>query len=259
MPDVNNFVVIESIYGRFVVNRRDKFQAEALIRTGRPHIQAELEVLLAIAGALPNGAFAVDAGANVGLVSIPLAQALKPRGGTVLAFEVQRMIYYALCAGAVLNDLDNLFAFHQGLGAKARVEPMAAPDYGAPQDFGMYSLLNQPAQRNEAVQIATLDELGLPRLDFLKIDVEGMEMEVLAGGRNMIARHRPWCWVEYWMVGAETIAGAFAGQGYECCKRHCDPCILDYWYEAMDRWRERIRAKGLDPDEVLAAFEKPRS
>jgi hypothetical protein len=58
--------------------------------------------------------------------------------------------------------------------------------------------------------------MGLPRLDFLKIDVEGMEMEVLAGAKGMIARHRPWCWVEYWMVGAETIAGAFAGLGYEC-------------------------------------------
>lgn len=215
MPEVNNFTVIESIYGRFVVNRRDKFQAEALIRTGKPHIQDELEILLAIADTLPNGAFAVDAGANIGLVAIPLAQRLKPRGGAVLAYEVQRMIYYALCAGAVLNDLDNLFTFHQGLGARPRVEHIAAADYGTPQDFGMYSLLNQPAERNEAVQITPLDELGLPRLDLLKIDVEGMEMEVLAGARGMIARHRPWCWVEYWMVGADTIARAFAGLGYE--------------------------------------------
>jgi hypothetical protein len=46
---------------------------------------------------------------------------------------------------------------------------------------------------------------------------------------------------------------------YECCKRHCEPCIMDYWHEAMDRWRERIAAKGLDPDAVLAAFsEQPR-
>lgn len=216
MPEINNFTVIESVYGRFVVNRRDKFQAEALIRTGRPHIQDELDVLLAIADTLPVGAFAVDAGANVGLVAIPLAQRLKSRGGTVLAYEVQRMIYYALCAGAALNDLDNLFPFHQGLGASARIERIAPVDYGAAQDFGMYSLLNQPPGRSEAVQISTLDELGLPRLDFLKIDVEGMEMEVLAGARSMIGRHRPWCWVEYWKVGAETIAAAFAGLGYEC-------------------------------------------
>lgn len=216
MPEISNFTVVESIYGRFVVNRRDKFQAEALVRTGMPHIQEELDVLLAIADTLPDGAFAVDAGANVGLVSIPLAQRLKPRRGTVLAYEVQRMIYYALCAGAVLNDLDNLFTFHQGLGAASRIERIAASDYGAPQDFGMYSLLNQPAERDEAVQIMAVDELGLPRLDLFKIDVEGMEMEVLAGARRTISRHRPWCWVECWMVGAETIASAFAGLDYAC-------------------------------------------
>ncbi len=45
-------------------------------------------------------------------------------------------------------------------------------------------------------------------------------------------------------------------EDYECCKRHCDPCIMDYYYEAMDRWRERIAAKGLDPDAVLAEFDK---
>ena len=47
MPDVNNFTVIESIYGRFVVNRHCKFQAEALIKTGKPHIQDELNLLCA--------------------------------------------------------------------------------------------------------------------------------------------------------------------------------------------------------------------
>ena len=42
----------------------------------------------------------------------------------------------------------------------------------------------------------------------------------------------------------------------ECCHRHCDPCIMDYYFEAMDRWRERIEARGLDPEAVLAAFQK---
>ncbi len=42
----------------------------------------------------------------------------------------------------------------------------------------------------------------------------------------------------------------------ECCHRGCEPCILDYYEEAMGRWRERVRAKGLDPEAVLAAFDK---
>ena len=38
---VRNFVVIDSIHGPFVINRHCALQAEALIKTGRPHIQGE--------------------------------------------------------------------------------------------------------------------------------------------------------------------------------------------------------------------------
>lgn len=38
----------------------------------------------------------------------------------------------------------------------------------------------------------------------------------------------------------------------ECCNRGCCPCIFDYYYDALSRWEDRIRARGLDPDAVLA-------
>jgi hypothetical protein len=38
----------------------------------------------------------------------------------------------------------------------------------------------------------------------------------------------------------------------ECCQRGCDPCILEYYEIALERWEARIRALGHDPDEVLA-------
>ena len=38
----------------------------------------------------------------------------------------------------------------------------------------------------------------------------------------------------------------------ECCQRGCDPCILDYYDRAMERWETRVRAMGLDPEAVLA-------
>jgi hypothetical protein len=46
LDKVNNFTVIESVYGRFVVNRHCQFHAEYLIKTGRPHIQSELNKIL---------------------------------------------------------------------------------------------------------------------------------------------------------------------------------------------------------------------
>lgn len=41
----------------------------------------------------------------------------------------------------------------------------------------------------------------------------------------------------------------------ECCKRGCDPCIFDYYERAIERWSERVRKLGADPDAILAEAE----
>jgi FkbM family methyltransferase len=212
---VNNFTVIESEFGRFIVNRHCAFQAESLIKTGRPHIWDEINKILTLVSRLPDNCVVVDAGANIGLVAVPVAQAVLPRGGVVHAFEVQRMMCYALCGSAALNDLENLIVRNQALGATIGTLGAGKPDYGRPQDFGMFSLIDQAGPQLEQVEVVTVDSLGLPRLDFLKVDVEGMEIEVLKGARGSIERHLPWGWVEYWKVNVDDIKAQFVGLEYK--------------------------------------------
>jgi FkbM family methyltransferase len=220
LPGVRNFTVLESIYGDFVINRHCSFQADHLVKTGIPHIQPELNNILAIVNTLPPQCVVVDAGANAGLVAVPIAQTIRPRGGIVYAFEVQRMMFYALCGTVVLNDLDNLFVYQTGLGAARGSFTAPVPNYGMPQDFGLFSLtdgnqaLAVAPDRKETVDVVPVDELKLPRLDFLKIDVEGMEIQVLAGARQTLANFRPWCWIEYWKVKIDDIKAQFAGLPY---------------------------------------------
>lgn len=38
-----------------------------------------------------------------------------------------------------------------------------------------------------------------------------------------------------------------------CCRRGCDPCIFDYYERALERWEDRVRAMGLDPEALSAA------
>lgn len=213
--EVNNFTVLESVYGRFVVNRHAVAQADALVKTGRTHFEPELQKILAIVRTLPREAIAVDAGANIGMVAVPLAHTLHGSGGTVLAFEAQRMLAYAMCGTAALNDLDNLHVYQQALGAETGWVNVPRPNYGVAQDFGLLSLVgSDPEAPGEHVRTTTIDALDLPRLDFLKIDVEGMELDVLKGGDSAIRAHQPWCWIEYWKVGMEPIKAAFAGLPY---------------------------------------------
>ncbi len=186
-----------------------------MIKTGHPHIQDELNNILAVVGLLPENCVIVDAGANIGLVAIPMAQAVAARHGVVHAFEVQRMMFYALCGSAALNDLETLILYNQALGANLETLAAGQPDYGRPQDFGLYSLVGQPEAGPNRVDVVTIDSLGLPRLDFVKIDVEGMEIDVLKGCRNSLKRHQPWCWVEYWKVNVDDIKAQFAGLHYK--------------------------------------------
>ena len=213
MP-VNNFTVIESDYGKFVVNRHCAFQADHLIKTGRPHIQAELNNILAIVSHLPANCVIVDAGANIGLVAVPIAQAVLPRNGVVHAFEAQRMMHYALCGSAALNDLENLYIYNKALGAERGILKAAKPNYAQPQDFGLFSLTQQDEALPERIEVVTIDSLELPGLDFLKVDVEGMEIEVLKGTRGCLERYRPCCWIEYWKVEISEIKAAFEGLDY---------------------------------------------
>jgi FkbM family methyltransferase len=212
---LSNFTIIESVYGRFIVNRHSSFQAESLIKTGHPHIRDELETILELVEYLPEGCVVVDAGANIGLVTIPFAQAILPRGGVVHAFEVQRMMCYALCGTVALNDLENVVVHHKALGAAVGAIAAGKLDYSQPQDFGQFSLLDKVKVDTQQVEVVTIDSLGLPRLDFIKIDVEGMEIDVLRGARDSIARYLPWGWIEYWKVDVADIKAQFNPDEYK--------------------------------------------
>jgi hypothetical protein len=68
----------------------------------------------------------------------------------------------------------------------------------------------------------TLDSLDLARVDLIKIDVEGMEMNVLAGAATLIGKHRPMLIVEH----IKTDAGQ-----------------LRQWLEALDY---RVLVSGIN-------------
>ena len=53
-------------------------------------------------------------------------------------------------------------------------------------------------------------------------------------------------------------AAGQAEEDYECCKRGCCPCIFDYYWDALDRWKTVVSAKGFDPDAVLLALDAER-
>jgi FkbM family methyltransferase len=222
MKKVNNFTTVDTIYGKWIVSRSAAYHAETMIKTGIPVHPELAEFMLSIIDTLPDDCVIVDAGSNAGIFSIPFAYSVKDKGGIVYSFEVQKQLFQALCGTAVLNDLDNLNAFNHGLGDSHKTLKIPKVNYSESWDYGILSLVDQDKidkQQHDTIDISPLDSFELERLDFIKIDIEGMEIQALDGARQTIELHRPWAFIEYWNVDATTLKNWFNGMNYTLYRR----------------------------------------
>ena len=211
---VDDFLVLDSVYGRFIVARTCMFQAEALVKTGRTHIESELANIFAIVDTLPADAVIVDGGANIGFFTVPVAHRTQGRGTRIVSFEPQRQLFHALGGSLALNGYDHVYLHNCGLGAEPGIAQLPAVNYSEAQDFGTVALSEETTvdedgwMNNRVVDITSIDSMELPRLDFFKLDVEGYEVPALTGAIETISKHRPWIWVEYFITGADPIKQA---------------------------------------------------
>ena len=176
-------------YGPMLYLSNDLFIGRSLDRYGE-FSEGEMELFRQI---VERGQVVVDAGANIGTHTVFFAQTMGP-GGAVFSFEPQRLIFQVLCANAALNGLSNVFPFHAAAGRERGVACVPALDPAAPQNFGAVSL--RGARGGDRVRMMTIDELGLAACHLIKIDVEGMERDVMAGAEQTIARLRPFLYLE---------------------------------------------------------------
>jgi FkbM family methyltransferase len=175
-------------HGRMIYLPNDVFIGRALQTYGE---WAEGEVAI-FRQLLKPGHFAVDAGANIGVLTLGMATLVGPQG-RVHAFEPQVVLHDLLCRNVALNGHANVVAHRMAAGAAAGTRHVPPLDYDRPGNFGGVQL---GGEEGDAVPVATVDGLELPRLDLIKADVEGMELDVIKGARESIARFQPAIYVE---------------------------------------------------------------
>lgn len=176
-------------HGLMLFNRHDKYIGRSIDRYGE-FSEAESDLFQQI---LSPGAVVVEAGANVGAHTLPLAQSVGPRG-KVYAFEPQRLLFQCLCGNIALNSIANVDCRYEALGAKPGAATIPPLDYDAENNFGGLGLTETAT--GEQVPIVTIDSLELTRCDLIKADVEGMELDVLRGAAVTIDRFHPILYVE---------------------------------------------------------------
>ena len=165
-----------------------------------------------------DGVVAVDCGANIGTHTVDWAK-LMTGWGSVTAIEAQEQIYYALAGNVAINNCFNAKLIHAAVGDANGMMKIPQPDYLVPASFGSLELRPRGTPENIGqkidyadrtlvpVRAITLDSLALKRVDLLKVDVEGMECEVLEGAKRTIRQSLPVIIIEHLKTGPEKIAG----------------------------------------------------
>ncbi|WP_374675002.1 FkbM family methyltransferase [Ideonella sp.] len=152
------------------------------------HSPYEREMLEEMAGRLSPGDLVVDVGANVGNHTLFLAAVA---GCRVIALEPHAGLSDAIEHSARLNGLSGRVRVHrQGAGASPSRATLAEDN---PGNLGAQKLVLGEGD----VEVVALDSLSVDGpVRALKIDVEGMELDVLRGAEALVARDRPLMYVE---------------------------------------------------------------
>ena len=209
--------LVEAKHGLMLINPLDIYIGRSF-DLYEEFSEGEVEMFDAL---LTAESVALDVGANIGAHTVPMAK----KARFVVAIEPQRLIFQTLCANIALNRLKNVQALHAAVGAESGVVSLPVLDPDQENNFGGYSI---PVMANhdvpsDQVAIVPIDSMEFARVDFMKIDVEGMELEVLKGATKTIQEHRLVLYVKNdRKENSEALKAYIKELGYEM-KEHNPP------------------------------------
>ena len=173
-------------YGNLIVDIDTRSRIQRYMATG----YYEIATMNLISKIIEKQFVAMDIGANVGPISLPIASRLTD--GKIYAIEPGPPFFAKLQSNLALNPRlkDRLVPLHTGLSNESG-ELFWREDINNTGN----ACLRGSESDGVSVPVTTLDklasELQLTRLDFIKMDVEGMEWNVIRGGFNTIEKMRP--------------------------------------------------------------------
>ncbi len=181
--------LIRTRHGWMMGFPQDVYIGRCLMRHGE-YSEEEAQLLCRC---VEPGDTVVEVGAHIGALTLPLARRVGP-SGRIEAFEPQQALFQMLCGNLALNRLDNVTCHQAGASACGGVLRLPPLDYEQDGNFGGVSLSADAT--GPVVPIRTIDSLDLPACRLIKIDVEGMEADVVRGARETFERHRPILYIE---------------------------------------------------------------
>jgi FkbM family methyltransferase len=186
----------------------------------------EPNVVRAVTTSVKPGMRVVDIGAHIGYYTLLFAKGVGS-SGRVVSFEPVPANFALLRENIQINRLQNVQAFPEAVFSNTQEITIHVPD-DLPHsgDASIYSAGASSQLRARAIKLDSFCASSGFQPDFLKMDVEGAEYDVLTGGKETIARFRPKMLIELHHfdgnLAAHPVPGLLAKWGYEI--------------EWLDRW-----------------------
>lgn len=140
---------------------------------------------------ISKGDIVVDVGANIGIHTLNMAK-IVGKTGKVFAFEPEITNFEILKKNIKLNNYTNIFAEQKAVGEEDGTATLHRSNHP-----GMHKINNEPQHSKDEldVDIISLDNFFdknnmQPKIDFVKIDVEGFELSVLNGMKNILKNNK---------------------------------------------------------------------
>lgn len=215
--------VIETKIGTMLVPDRDQSQTGTLQRTGLPHGWGEMAMISDVVQKRGKRGMFLDAGACIGTWTLHFAS--HEMITEVHAFEPQNALCNCIAGSCALNGFTNVTCHPEAVGTPRSI-PVPQFDYQCPMEFGSVNMgdsqkepLSQQRKPDSAqfCRVVSLDDFAAVHKEpvaFLKLDIEGMELEALLSGAGMIAANRPILFVEFMKSDKEIIRSTMEGMGY---------------------------------------------
>ncbi|CAA6603544.1 hypothetical protein MTBLM1_100042 [Rhodospirillaceae bacterium LM-1] len=170
---------------------------------------------------LRPGMDVIDIGANLGVYSLPMAKRVGERGGRVFAYEPSGTTRSLLEQSCKSNGLDNLAIVAAAMSDGEREGYLSISASGSELN-ALSQLGATPGEGQEMVRITSLDaeqaRHAWAKIDFVKIDAEGEEVNILRGGQDFFTRHSPLVMFEIKSAEGdlnEKVIDCFIGMGYQ--------------------------------------------
>lgn len=151
-----------------------------------------------------------DIGANIGNHTVYFAKKLNAE--KIYSFEPMPINYKMLEKNIADNDIQNVTTYNVALGAENSSAKMLIEQEN---NNGTAKISKNDNIAGETVKVITLDSLNLPLPDFIKIDVEGFELNVLKGMRDVLRNSNAIIQIEIDEETSKDVYSLLLNYGYD--------------------------------------------